>query len=138
MRQGNTFSGNLNPYRLLMLETLRRPCGWCLCRPRHVPEGRQKITACAHFRPQRCIRRTVDGETVTTNAQGQASTPITANGIAGSFGVTASSSAVTGSAISSLTNLPVGSSSLAFVQQPSNAPARMEFTVFKSRRSRLP
>jgi adhesin/invasin len=61
--------------------------------------------------------------TATTSAQGIASTPITANGIAGSFGVTASSSAVTGSAIFSLTNLPVGSSSLVFVQQPSNTPA---------------
>src|SRR5262249_18346923 len=63
--------------------------------------------------------------TATTDAQGHASAVITANSIAGSFGVLASSTAVTGSpsAVFSLTNLPVGASSLVFVQQPGNAAA---------------
>lgn len=61
--------------------------------------------------------------TVATDAQGHASAGITANGIAGSYGVTASSTFITGSAMFELTNLPVGSSSLAFVQQPTNTMA---------------
>jgi adhesin/invasin len=61
--------------------------------------------------------------TVPTDAQGHATAVITANSIAGAFGVTASSTAITGTAVFDLTNLPAGSSSLAFVQQPSNAAA---------------
>ena len=61
--------------------------------------------------------------TANTDAQGHAAAVITANNIAGPFGVTASSTAITGSALFHLTNLPAGSSSLAFVQQPSNAAA---------------
>ena len=61
--------------------------------------------------------------TVNTDAQGHSAAVITANSIAGPFGVTASSTSITGSALFDLTNLPVGSSSLAFVQQPSNAAA---------------
>jgi adhesin/invasin len=61
--------------------------------------------------------------TIPTDAQGHAAAVITANSIAGTFGVTASSTAITGSAIFDLTNLPAGSSSLAFVQQPSNTAA---------------
>ncbi len=58
--------------------------------------------------------------TANTNAQGRASVGITANNIAGSYGVTASSAAITGGAMFTLTNLPPGSGSLAFVQQPGN------------------
>jgi uncharacterized protein (TIGR03437 family) len=61
--------------------------------------------------------------TVNTDAQGHAAAVITANSIAGVFGVTASSTAITGTALFDLTNLPAGSSTLAFVQQPSNAAA---------------
>jgi uncharacterized protein (TIGR03437 family) len=61
--------------------------------------------------------------TVATDDHGHASAVIAANGIAGSYGVTASSSSITGFALFSLTNLPVGSSSLAFVQQPTNTAA---------------
>lgn len=61
--------------------------------------------------------------TANTDAQGHAAAVITANSIAGPFGVTASSTAITGTALFDLTNLPAGSSSLAFVQQPSNAAA---------------
>ncbi len=60
---------------------------------------------------------------VSTDAQGHAAAVITANSIAGAFGVTASSTAITGTALFDLTNLPAGSSTLAFVQQPSNAAA---------------
>ncbi|MGA7237318.1 MAG: Ig-like domain-containing protein [Bryobacteraceae bacterium] len=59
--------------------------------------------------------------TATTDPSGHAVAVITANNVAGSFGVTASSTAVTGSALFSLTNLPAGNGSLAFLQQPSNA-----------------
>ncbi len=61
--------------------------------------------------------------TVNTDAQGHAAPVITANSIAGAFSVTASSTAITGIALFDLTNLPAGSSSLAFGQQPSNAAA---------------
>ena len=61
--------------------------------------------------------------TVNTDLQGNAQAVITANSITGIFGVTASSTAITGSALFNLTNLPAGSSSLAFVQHPSNASA---------------
>ena len=61
--------------------------------------------------------------TVNTDAQGHAAAVITANNIAGPFSVTASSTAITGTALFNLTNLPAGSSTLAFVQQPSNAAA---------------
>jgi adhesin/invasin len=61
--------------------------------------------------------------TAITDGHGHASAVITANGIAGSYGVTASSASITGSATFSLTNLPLGSSSLAFVQQPTNTAA---------------
>ncbi len=57
--------------------------------------------------------------TVTTDVQGHASAIITATNVAGSYQVTASSTSVSGLALFNLTNLPVGSSSLAFVQQPS-------------------
>uniref|UniRef100_Q021V3 Ig domain protein, group 1 domain protein n=1 Tax=Solibacter usitatus (strain Ellin6076) TaxID=234267 RepID=Q021V3_SOLUE len=58
-----------------------------------------------------------------TDAQGNATAVITANGNPGSYGVTASSTAVTGSAVFALTNLPPAASALAFVQQPGNTPA---------------
>jgi adhesin/invasin len=63
--------------------------------------------------------------TINTDTQGHASAVITANSIAGTFGVVAASAALTGSpsAVFSLTNLPVGAGSLVFVQQPSNAAA---------------
>uniref|UniRef100_Q020K9 Ig domain protein, group 1 domain protein n=1 Tax=Solibacter usitatus (strain Ellin6076) TaxID=234267 RepID=Q020K9_SOLUE len=61
--------------------------------------------------------------TVNTDAQGHAAAVITGNSIAGTFTVTASSTSITGTALFQLTNLPAGSSSLAFVQQPSNAAA---------------
>ncbi len=60
---------------------------------------------------------------VATDAQGNASAVITANGNPGSYGVTASSTAVTGSAVFALTNLPPEVSSLAFLQQPVNTAA---------------
>ena len=60
---------------------------------------------------------------VTTDTQGHASAVITANSTPGTYGVTASSAAVTGSAIFTLTNLPPATSSLAFVQQPGNTAA---------------
>jgi uncharacterized protein (TIGR03437 family) len=59
----------------------------------------------------------------TTDAQGHALASITANNIAGSFAAAASSTAITGSAVFDLTNLPAGSSSLVFVQQPANTAA---------------
>jgi uncharacterized protein (TIGR03437 family) len=58
--------------------------------------------------------------TANTNAQGRVSVVITANNIAGTYGVTASSTGITGSALFTLTNLPPAASSLAFVQQPGN------------------
>ncbi len=58
--------------------------------------------------------------TVNTDTSGNASAIITANNTAGSYAVTASSAAITGSALFNLTNLPAGAGSLAFVQQPSN------------------
>jgi uncharacterized protein (TIGR03437 family) len=58
--------------------------------------------------------------TVNTNAQGRVSVVITANNIAGTYGVTASSTGITGSALFTLTNLPPAASSLVFVQQPGN------------------
>jgi len=61
--------------------------------------------------------------TVMTDAHGHATGVITANGTAGIFAVTASTAVVTGSATFTLTNLPVGSSALAFVQQPTNTAA---------------
>ncbi len=61
--------------------------------------------------------------TVNTDAQGHAAPVITANSTAGPFAVTASSTALSGTASFALTNLPVGSSSLAFVQQPADTPA---------------
>jgi adhesin/invasin len=61
--------------------------------------------------------------TVATDAEGHASAVITANGTAGSYSVTASSSAITGSATFALTNLPGGANSLVFVQQPTNTAA---------------
>ena len=60
---------------------------------------------------------------VITDAQGRASAVITANNIAGAYGVTASSTAVTGSAVFALTNLPPSASALAFVQQPGSTAA---------------
>jgi Bacterial Ig-like domain (group 1)/NHL repeat len=60
---------------------------------------------------------------VITDAQGRASAVITANSLPGSYGVTASSTAVTGSAVFSLTNLPPSASALAFVQPPGNTAA---------------
>jgi sugar lactone lactonase YvrE len=60
---------------------------------------------------------------VITDAQGHASAAITANSTPGSYGVTASSTEATGSAVFALTNLPPTASSLAFVQQPGNAAA---------------
>jgi adhesin/invasin len=61
--------------------------------------------------------------TVNTDVQGHAAAVITANSIAGTFGVTASSTAITGTALFDLTNLSAGSSSLVFVQQPTSAAA---------------
>ncbi len=61
--------------------------------------------------------------TVNTDAQGHSAAVITANNVAGTFSVTASSTAITGTALFDLANLPAGSSSLAFVQQPGNAAA---------------
>ncbi len=61
--------------------------------------------------------------TVNTDVHGHATAIITANSVAGSYQVTASSNAVSGLALFNLTNLPVGSSSLVFVQQPSNTAA---------------
>ncbi len=60
---------------------------------------------------------------VATDAQGNASAVITANGNPGSYGATASSSTVTGSAVFALTNLPPSASALAFLQQPGNTAA---------------
>jgi YVTN family beta-propeller protein len=65
--------------------------------------------------------------TANTDAQGHASAVITANGVAGAFGVTATSSAITGVTLFNLTNLPSGSGSLAFVQQPSDTPSGQTF-----------
>jgi adhesin/invasin len=61
--------------------------------------------------------------TVDTDAQGHAQANITANNIAGSYTVTATSTQVTGSASFSLTNLPLAPTLLRFVQQPSNTQA---------------
>ena len=58
--------------------------------------------------------------TVNTDAQGHAQAVIMANNIAGSYVVTAVSTMVSGSASFSLTNLPPATTSLKFVQQPSN------------------
>jgi adhesin/invasin len=58
--------------------------------------------------------------TINTDGSGHAAVTLTANSIAGTFAVTASSSAITGSALFNLTNLPAGASSLSFVQQPTN------------------
>jgi adhesin/invasin len=58
--------------------------------------------------------------TAYTDAQGHAQAVITANNIAGAYLVTATSTLVTGSASFSLTNLPLASTVLSFVQQPSN------------------
>ncbi len=60
---------------------------------------------------------------VATDVQGRASAVVTANSSAGTYGVTASSTAVTGSAVFALTNLPPATSALAFVQQPGNTGA---------------
>ena len=56
----------------------------------------------------------------TDDAQGRAQATITANNTAGSYVVTAASTRVTGFASFSLTNLPLTSTALKFVQQPSN------------------
>ncbi len=61
--------------------------------------------------------------TANTDAQGHVSVVATANSIAGTYGVTASSTAVTGSAVFTLTNLPPAAGVLAFVQQPGNTAA---------------
>ena len=61
--------------------------------------------------------------TANTDAQGHVSVVFTANNIAGTYGVTASSTAVTGSAVFTLTNLPPATGALAFVQQPGNTGA---------------
>jgi adhesin/invasin len=58
--------------------------------------------------------------TVNTDTLGHASAMFTANSIAGTYSVSASSPAITGTAVFSLTNLPAGAGSLAFAQQPSN------------------
>ncbi len=58
--------------------------------------------------------------TTSTDSLGHAISVITANSVAGTFDVTASSTAIAGSALFVLTNLPAGNGSLAFVQQPSN------------------
>jgi adhesin/invasin len=61
--------------------------------------------------------------TINTDAQGHAQANITANNIAGSYTVTATSPQVTGTASFGLTNLPLASSFLKFVQQPSDTQA---------------
>ena len=61
--------------------------------------------------------------TATTDAQGRASAVLTANSIAGSYNVVASSTAVTGSATFTLTNLPLTARGLSFLQQPTNTVA---------------
>jgi adhesin/invasin len=61
--------------------------------------------------------------TVNTDAQGRASVIITANGIAGTFGVSVSCSSIAGDALFYLTNLPSGAGSLVFVQQPGDTPS---------------
>ena len=61
--------------------------------------------------------------TVVTDLQGRAAAICTANSITGDYSVTATVSEVAGSASFSLTNLPRGATSLAFVQQPSNTAA---------------
>jgi adhesin/invasin len=58
-----------------------------------------------------------------TDLQGHATAVITANNIVGSYTVTATSSMVTGSASFSLTNLPLNSTLLKFVQQPTDSVA---------------
>ena len=58
--------------------------------------------------------------TANTDAGGHVSAVFTANNIAGTYGVTASSTAITGTALFTLTNLPPGAGSLTFVQQPGN------------------
>jgi adhesin/invasin len=58
--------------------------------------------------------------TANTDVQGRAQAVITANNIAGSYVVTAISTMVSGTASFSLTNLPLASTVLRFVQQPSN------------------
>jgi adhesin/invasin len=61
--------------------------------------------------------------TVVTDQQGKATAPITANSIPGTYIVTATAAPVTGQAQFVLSNLPTSLPSLAFVQQPTNAPA---------------
>jgi adhesin/invasin len=61
--------------------------------------------------------------TANTDLQGHAQAVITANNIAGSYLVTATSTLITGSASFSLTNLPLNSTVLRFMQQPSNTPS---------------
>jgi uncharacterized protein (TIGR03437 family) len=61
--------------------------------------------------------------TTATDAQGHATAVVTANGITGTYGVTATAAMVTGSALFTLTNLPQGASSLTFGQQPGNTAA---------------
>jgi adhesin/invasin len=65
---------------------------------------------------------------VATDAQGDASTTFTANAIAGTYTVAASATSITGSAAFVLTNLPLGSGVLAFVQQPRNTAAGQVIT----------
>lgn len=60
---------------------------------------------------------------VDTDENGYASAAITSNGILGDYAITASSTAITGSIVYELTNAPVGTSTLAFVQQPCNTAA---------------
>jgi uncharacterized protein (TIGR03437 family) len=61
--------------------------------------------------------------TVNTDARGHAQAVITANSIAGSYVVTATSTMVAGSVSFSLTDLPSPATMLRFVQQPSNTAA---------------
>ena len=61
--------------------------------------------------------------TANSDALGRVNVVITANNLAGTYGVTASSTTITGTALFTLTNLPPGAGSLAFVQQPGNTAA---------------
>ena len=61
--------------------------------------------------------------TVTTDSSGVAAISVTANAQPGSFEVTATAPGIPTPALFSLTNVAGSASRLAFVQQPSNAPA---------------
>jgi adhesin/invasin len=61
--------------------------------------------------------------TVMTDPQGKAAVPITANGVPGSYIVSATSAPVTGQAQFTLSNLSLAPEGLTFAQQPTNTPA---------------